>query len=373
MKKYFLFFALFASACICTTALAGQKKNIAVGDTFPAVKTDHDFTDEELSYFGIQRGMLSLFSKKSIAIADIDADIILVEFFNNYCTSCQAQAPIMNEVYQAVQKNQALAGKVRFIGIGAGNNAREVSQFKQRYEVPFPMIPDRNFSLYDSLGEPGGTPYVLILKKRGDAAVVVEIHKGLTNKSSFFIDSLTEAAEQDISTLTSRITQQDIPQDNTRKLKLHLTNKQLHAAVKASMEAACPACGPVAAIRKITTVSENTLYTTSVDLKGKPLILYSKLFSQQPVCDVCHGIHYIITFDAKGFIRDFKPLHITKYGNVDWNDYDIENMRKNLIGKRLNKELLFRPTLDAISTATMSSALVYKGANELRSLYKELK
>ena len=111
--------------------------------------------------------------------------------------------------------------------------------------------------------------------------------------------------------------------------------------------------------------------TTAID--GKTLTLYSKLFSQQPVCDVCHGIHYIITFDAEGIIRDFLPLHLTKYGNIDWNEYDIENMRKQLMGKRLKKEFIFDPAIDAVTSATMSSALIFKGVNELRSIYKELK
>ncbi len=66
------------------------------------------------------------------------------------------------------------------------------------------------------------------------------------------------------------------------------------------------------------------------------------------------------------------PLHLTKYGNVEWNEYDIENMRKQLMGKKLKKELIFDPAVDAVSTATMSSALIFKGVNELRAVYKEL-
>jgi thiol-disulfide isomerase/thioredoxin len=367
------YLAVLACLCMCCTAYAGQQKIIAVGDIFPAVKTDYALTAEELAYFGIDRGILSLLAKNSFAIADINAEIIFVEFFNNYCSSCQAQAPVMNDVYKAVQKNPALRNKVRFVGIGAGNNEREVASFKERQEVPFPLIPDQRFSFYDAIGEPGGTPFMLILKKRGAEAVVVGIHKGLTQNKSFFMNSLTTAAEQDISTLTRRVTEQDIPRDDTRQLSLHLTPQQIHDAVAKSMAAACPDCGPAPDIKQIPTASGSTLYTATVPAeKGKPLVLYSSLLSEKPVCDVCHGIHFIITFDGSGIIRDFTPLHLTKYGNVEWNEYDIENMRKQLMGKKIKKELVFDPAVDAITTATMSSALIYKGVNELRAVYKEL-
>jgi hypothetical protein len=359
--------------CLCIPAYAGQHKTIAVGDSFPAVKTDYAFTAEELAYFGIDRGMLSLFTKNSFAIADINAEIIFVEFFNNYCSSCQAQAPIMNDVYKAVQKNPVLRSKVRFVGIGAGNNEREVANFKERHEVPFPLIPDQRFSFYDAVGEPGGTPFMLILKKRDTDAVVVGTHKGLSQNTPYFIRCLTAAAEQDISTLIRRVTEQDIPRDDTRQLSLHLTPKQTMDYVAKSIAAACSGCGPEPDIKQIATASGTTLYTATVTAeKGKPLILYSSLISEKPVCDVCHGIHFIITFDGNGIIRDFTPVHLTKYGNVEWSEYDIESMRKQLMGKKLKKELIFNPDVDAVSTATMSSALIFKGANELRTVYKEL-
>jgi hypothetical protein len=366
--------AVLVCLCMCAPADAGHQKIIAVGDIFPDVKSDYALSAEELAYFGIDRGLLSLFTKRSFAIADINADIIFVEFFNNYCSSCQAQAPVMNDVYNAVQKNTVLRSRVRFVGIGAGNNEREVANFKERHGVPFPLIPDQRFSFYDAIGEPGGTPFMLILKKRGNEAVVVGTHKGLTQNTPFFIRCLTAAAEQDISTLTKRVTEQDIPRDDTRQLSLHLTPGQILDSISKSMASACPGCGPAADIKQITTASGSTLYTATVTTeKGKPLILYSSLLSEKPVCDVCHGIHFIITFDENGIIRDFTGLHLTKYGNVEWNEYDIENMRKQLMGKKLKKELIFDPAIDAISTATMSSTLIFKGVNELRAVYNELK
>lgn len=372
MKRMLLLSALLAATALCPPAQGGQHRLIAVGDAFPAVHTDHDFTPEERAYLGIERGFFGLFSGRKTAIADIAAELILVEFFNNYCTSCQAQAPALNQAYRAVQKSPSLAGRVRFIGIGAGNSPREVRQFKQRHEVPFPLVPDPRFAFYSAIGEPGGTPFVLILKKRGSEAIVVEVHKGLTKDPSYFIAALTRAAGLDIASLAGQAPQAGEQGDDGRMLRLRLTPKQLRSHVAASMADSCRDCGPVSAPARITTASGAELYTATTQHAGRPLTLYSRIVSQNPVCDVCYGLHYILTFDARGYLRDFHPIHITKYGNVDWNDYDIENMRRRLIGRKLSSELIFEPTLDAVSTATMSSALVFKGFNDLRAVYDEL-
>ena len=371
MKKQLLYLALLAAA-ICPPAQAGQQKILSVGDIFPAVTTNYAFTDEELAYFGVERGFFSLFTPNRFTVNEINSDIILVEFFNNYCSSCKTQAPVINQVYKAVQKNQDLSKKVRFIGIGAGNNEREVEQFRQQHEVPFPLVPDPRFSFYDAIGEPGGTPFIVILKKRDKDSVVVGTHLGLVKDSAFFISTLKTAAEKNVAELNRRVLEKDITVDDARKLTLNLSPKQQMELIAKSMSAASGGIGFTAEIALVRLPSGRALYSAQVDVDGKKLTLYSKIFSQKPLCDVCHGIHFIITFDSKGYIRDFTPIHITKYGNIDWDDYDIDNMRRQLIGKRLNKELIFDPTIDAVSSATMSSSLIYKGVNELHSIYKEL-
>jgi hypothetical protein len=106
--------------------------------------------------------------------------------------------------------------------------------------------------------------------------------------------------------------------------------------------------------------------------KGKREILYAKLISRKPTCDVCHGIHFIVTFDRKGTIKDFFPIHLTKYGNVNWSAADIELMQHKLVGRSLLQHKTFNPKVDAVSMATMSSALVFNSLNKLQSTVNEL-
>ncbi len=93
-----------------------------------------------LAYLGIG-------ADDTFALADTRTRILIIEVFNFYCPHCQAEAPAVNRLYQKIERDEALRGNIKIIGIGIGNTAYEVHAFRERFAVPFPLFADRSRAL----------------------------------------------------------------------------------------------------------------------------------------------------------------------------------------------------------------------------------
>ena len=113
------------------------------------------------------RKYLGLSNEGVFQIPQIKADIVLVEIFSMYCPACQNEAARVNELYRLIESDSKIKGRIKLIGIGVGNTPFEVDVFRKKYEVPFPLFSDKDFSIHKSLGEVR-TPYFIGVKIKGD-------------------------------------------------------------------------------------------------------------------------------------------------------------------------------------------------------------
>ncbi len=130
------------------------------GDVLPEIKITVPQNATDRSYLGLER---SGFFK----IPQIKATIVIIEIFSMYCPYCQKEAPEINRLYSIIEGNADLKDKIKLIGIGAGNSSFEVEVYKKKYNVPFPLFPDENFSIHKCIGEVR-TPYFLGVKINDD-------------------------------------------------------------------------------------------------------------------------------------------------------------------------------------------------------------
>ena len=75
------------------------------------------------------------------SLADIKAKVVVLEMILVQCPHCQHEAPQMNRFYELV-KEHGLLPQIKFLSIAMGNTPLEVGLYRERYQVPFPIIPN---------------------------------------------------------------------------------------------------------------------------------------------------------------------------------------------------------------------------------------
>ncbi|RPJ72262.1 MAG: TlpA family protein disulfide reductase [Desulfobacteraceae bacterium] len=141
----------------------------AVGASLPEIILKAPKSAEARAYLGLK-------GEGEFKLSDIAAEVVVIEIFSMYCPYCQKDAPTLNAMFRKIEADPALKGKVKLIGIGAGNSAFEVDYFKTHYEVPFPLFPDGDFKIHKALGEVR-TPYFITVRLAPNAAPRVTYSK----------------------------------------------------------------------------------------------------------------------------------------------------------------------------------------------------
>jgi thiol-disulfide isomerase/thioredoxin len=119
-----------------------------LGGTLPVIKLPLPKDSAEKNYLD-----LGFFGCGTFKIPEIKAKLVIIEIFSMYCPYCQGEAPNVNQLYAKIDYNPSLKGKIKIIGIGAGNTSYEVGTFKKKYNVPFPLFADGDYVIHKIVGE----------------------------------------------------------------------------------------------------------------------------------------------------------------------------------------------------------------------------
>jgi peroxiredoxin len=372
MKRWIILWVSLLSVVLLFPPAGATKKGkiITAGDFFPEFSFPMTLSRGEVEYLGLPTKFLGLVKGDTFSLKDIQGDIIVVEYMNKHCFSCQLQAPVMNQVFETVGKDPQLRGKVKFVAIGVGNTQTELDSFKAEKKIPFPMIPDTKFKAYEAIGDPGATPFTLIIRKSDSGMVVARAKIGLTKAPGVFIKGIQDALRADWATLAKQQKDSSFQEAKAKKLSLRYSEEEL---LKKAQESMLSPKWKLLKVAKIKLPDDEEIYVGEIQAGGQKSNLFAKLVSRAPICDVCHATHFFFTFNEKGMVVNFLPLKLTKLDNANWDAKEIETMKGRLVGRSILQPTDFDPQVDAISSATMTSALIVDSLNKAKGLYDGLK
>ncbi len=349
---------IFLSLILSYSLSWAETKPVGFAIPFPDLTFTQVLSKGEQTYLGIPQ-------KKTFSFKEIRGNLILIEFISIYCVSCQRQAPIFNELYSSIENDLGLKGKVKMIGVAAGNNLNEVEIYKKTYQVPYPILGDPRFDAHTAVGSPR-TPFSIWVRKDTQGkCIVVSTHLGLMD--------LKSAMEE-----TKVVLQYNLALLKPKKGTIYegdalmppLAEEELIAKAREGMESTG---GKVLKIEKISLKDGDWIYLGKVDFGTSQKNLFSKLSSRRAVCDICHDTFFIYTFDSGGKVIDIVPIQLTKVGNLNWTEEDIKKMKTRTIGRSILSPFTFDPNVDSVSGATITAVLIFDSLDKAKEIFEKLR
>ena len=163
----------------CAFLFSGCATSHKTRDVVRTISLDMPTDYRMASYLGFFK------PRKSFLLTEIKTDILIANIFQSRCPHCRGLAESLNEIYDLVEK-EGLFHKVKFIGLGYGDDSIEVEDFKKRYAIRFPMFAD---PLANKV-KVKNIPAIFILKMTPTGAKVLYEYYGVLPKAKDLIETL---------------------------------------------------------------------------------------------------------------------------------------------------------------------------------------
>jgi thiol-disulfide isomerase/thioredoxin len=169
---------------------ASAKKAPAAGERLAEMRLEAPEAPDQRKYLGLS-------ASGAFDPTTIPGRLLVIEIFSMYCPHCQREAPAVNNLYQAIEASETLRGRVKMIGIGVGNSPYEVDYFRQHYQIAFPLFPDPDFVIHQSLAEVGTPFFIVAAIGSDDRGRILWTGAGHMGKLETFINRLNSFLNPD--------------------------------------------------------------------------------------------------------------------------------------------------------------------------------
>ena len=342
--------------------LAYGYRLIQIGEPFPDTPLNAPPAPRDRAYLGLPSdGMFS--------VSDITADLVLVEMLNVHCEDCLNRLEAYNALFQDIEADPVTRDRVKMMAVGVGNTGGEIQRFSSEYHVRFPLVADPQFTLHAAVGKPV-TPFSILvrLQKKPDAAVVALTAHGVDMDYAKLHQDMAALVTLDVSVLRERRSQALADRVTVAPPQ---SEKEITSRIRDAMMRIAGEGNDLADFRKLS-IADRHVYAGVIKNGEGAQTLYAEVISRPTICEVCEDVHFFYVFNEKGAVVEFVPLQLTKWGNNEWTAEDIEIMRQRLMGRFIFTPFYFNPELDAVSSATITSAIIFDSLSDGKSLFDSL-
>lgn len=127
---------------------------------------------------------------ETIRLSDYRGQIVVINDFATWCGPCLLETPHLVEIYNANE------GEVAFIGLNLHESATDVADYRNQFDIPYPLLLDPDGKL-TALYRPIGLPTSWFIDPEG---VVRYVHAGPMTKAMVqeALDAVREGREPDV-------------------------------------------------------------------------------------------------------------------------------------------------------------------------------
>lgn len=323
------------------SAPSGWAAAVDMGEPFPEVQLQQPVSQVAKDYLGLAAG-------EGFTLSQIKGEVVLVELLNVLCPHCRKQTGPYNDLFQMIEEDPQTRGRIKLVGVAVANSDAQIEDFVDVYGVLYPVIPDYDFTVHRAV-RGGQTPLSIYVRqdRPGQPGMVAGHHLGEDHDMPVlfaYLKDLLGMRPADFDGLAEPVPEMldpdpPLPPDQLAEI-----------AEKAFVK-----LGTTTDFKTLQLDIRYPVYAAKV--KGRKL--FAAVVSRSAICDVCHNVHYLVLFDGDGKLQAFEAIHLTSYGNVDWTEPQVQQMRKRVVGGRLGDAWEFAPDVDAVSSATMTSAIIF--------------
>lgn len=161
----------------CSLVYAGM--GIAPGSKLPEFEIEMPTLPEIHASLGIK-------GERAFSLSQIQAKLIVLEFFSIFCHKCHQNAPIANQLYNSIKEDKELSKNIKMIGIGLASKSKEIAVYKQKFKVEFPLFPDpqKKAQIKSRVKH---VPLTIVVDKTGK---VLMSHIGVIENLDAFLDKI---------------------------------------------------------------------------------------------------------------------------------------------------------------------------------------